>query len=54
MEGGSVILGMQADRKTKVLEEYYNYMNVGDTITARINGGRNKELYCDRKGSPYK
>ncbi len=38
MEGGSVILGMQADRKTKVLEEYYNYMNVGDTITARING----------------
>ena len=38
MEGGSVILGMQADRKTKVLKEYYNYMNVGDTITARING----------------
>lgn len=38
MEGSSVILGMQADRKTKVLDEYYNYLNVGDTITARVNG----------------
>lgn len=38
MSGEGVILGVPAERKTREFEEVFNYLNVGDTITARING----------------
>lgn len=42
MEGNSVILGVDSDRKTREFNEYLNYMEIGDQITARIDGSEVK------------
>lgn len=41
-EGSSVILGVDADRKTGKFNEITDYLDVGDTITSRIDGNEVK------------
>lgn len=42
MEGDSVILGVDSDRKTQELDEFRSCIDVGDQITARIDGNEVK------------